>query len=564
MKARSSTGSAPSATARCVHSSPQGRARGGRHRRRPGPATSSASAPTRCMPVSTFRWTSTGGSASAAAFPRARHPLGACRRWAPAGGATASAMAVERRLRQQQDGGVDAGLAEGHPLLHQGHRQPGAPRRPGRPGPPAPGPVAVAVGLDHRAQRGPGRPARPGGRRCGRTAPRSTSAQAGRNRSATVGRRSGRSGHRRRPGRPELAEHGDHQVGQVAGHQALRPAPARPPGRGRGRPGRPPRRGATPRARKAPITPESTSPVPAVASRDEPAVATRARPSGAGHHRGAAPSPGPPSRRRRPAVGRRPAGRRPGGRPSRRAYSPSWGVSTTVRLRRAAAARGRGGRGPRGRRRPPPSAGRCPVHQAPHLGRRSTGHGPAPDRRPSPGTARRPRGRPPPSPSAGSDDAHRLGGRELPEVRPGHPEPDHAGPGPGGGPGAESGRPGHARRAGHHQHRRAPLVVVAGGGPAPGGRRRRRPTRWARAVPGSRPMSATTTRPASRRPVPLDQAGLAGGEGHRPVGGQHRAGRLAGVAGHPRGDVHRQHRRPGDRRRGPGRRRGSRCRRRRR
>ncbi len=97
--------------------------------------------------------------------------------------------------------------------------------------------------------------------------------------------------------------------------------------------------GGTPWARSAPITPDSTSPVPAVARRASPAVTSRARPSG-----WATTVVGPFSSTIAPvaAARSRAAARRssPGGRPARRANSPSCGVSTVGPRRPVRAAAG--------------------------------------------------------------------------------------------------------------------------------------------------------------------------------------------------------------------------------
>ena len=112
----------------------------------------------------------------------------------------------------------------------------------------------------------------------------------------------------------------------------------------------PPRRAATrrrrgaeriePGASRAPMMPDSTSPVPAVASRASPLATTSTSPPGA-----ATTVAGPLSSTTRAQVGSQPAGgersgRRPGDARRAAPYSPSWGVSTVGDVRRCSTGAG--------------------------------------------------------------------------------------------------------------------------------------------------------------------------------------------------------------------------------
>ena len=144
--------SGSSATAQWVHTASSSR---------PGSPTtlwakaraSSGAAPTRCIPVSTLRWTRSGVAASRPPRPRSVGRVhgrpggrGRRRRRTRRGGAR-TAAGSGRRCRGPQH----------RALLDQGHRQPG--RTPVERGPGhRDGAVAVAVGLDdgaHRGRRGP-------------------------------------------------------------------------------------------------------------------------------------------------------------------------------------------------------------------------------------------------------------------------------------------------------------------------------------------------------------------------------------------------------------------------
>ena len=181
---------------------------------------------------------------------------------------------VGAALAQQEHGRRDAVLAQLDPLVDQRHRQPAGAagqRRPGH----RRAAVAVAVGLDDRAELGRARPAAASTAALWVTAARSISAQAGRERpwaivTSASARPPGPGAHQASGAgvgpsatvRVLPREHGRHQPRQVAGHQALAAARATPPARARGRPAPPPRAPARPGRRKAPITPESTSPLP--------------------------------------------------------------------------------------------------------------------------------------------------------------------------------------------------------------------------------------------------------------------------------------------------------------
>ncbi len=113
---------------------------------------SSGAAPTRCMPVSTLTWTATGrpgrgggraeGGDALGGVQRRREPVG--QRGGRRGGVA---------LAQQEHRRGDAVLAQLHPLVDQRHGE-----APGAAGQRGPGhrraAVAVAVGLDHRAELG--------------------------------------------------------------------------------------------------------------------------------------------------------------------------------------------------------------------------------------------------------------------------------------------------------------------------------------------------------------------------------------------------------------------------
>ena len=150
MNARSS-GCSPSATGRWVHT-PSSRSSGWRTTAAAMATRSSGAAPTRCIPVSTFTCTST----EPAGIPR-RHAEGldalggVQRRREPVGQRRRCRAGVA--LAEQQHRRGDAVLAQLHPFVDQGDGKPSGPtgqRGAGH----GRASVAVAVGLDHRAQLG--------------------------------------------------------------------------------------------------------------------------------------------------------------------------------------------------------------------------------------------------------------------------------------------------------------------------------------------------------------------------------------------------------------------------
>src|SRR5690606_37964811 len=214
---------------------------------------------------------------------------------------------------------VDAGVAQGDGLLHLRDRQPVGAGLEGGP-PDGGGAVAVAVGLDHRAQPGgAGDPAQgphvvadglevdlgPGPRHQRPTSPSSPRA---------AGRPSTTSEATRPRAGPRAAARPCSQAPAAAASKASMLWHSR-----------------------APTMPEITSPVPAVARRASPLVERRTRPSG-----WSTTVVGPFSSTTAPvsAARRRAAAMRsgPGGAPVSRANSPSWGVSTGGAVRRATTA----------------------------------------------------------------------------------------------------------------------------------------------------------------------------------------------------------------------------------
>ncbi len=239
---------------------------------------SSGAAPTRCMPVSTLTWTATGRPAAAAAALQGGDPLGRVqRRREPVGQCRRRRGRIA--LAQQQHRRGDAVLAQLHPLVHQRHGEPA--RAAGQRGPghrrPA---VAVPVRLDDRAELGRSRPGGTSTAALCATAARSISAHAGRERPwamVTAASSSAGTGATSRTAvRPQSSPSPDRPPDPS-------PRATPPPGRaGRRPPGpatgpsdaaRPCTWAATaaassagsPRAQKAPMMPERTSPLPAVA-----------------------------------------------------------------------------------------------------------------------------------------------------------------------------------------------------------------------------------------------------------------------------------------------------------
>ena len=154
-----------------------GRRRARRARRRPP-----GSHPTRCMPVSTFRCTSSGSRDAGAwrtAFASASMPVAVyttgVRRCATTVSAAAGTGSDSTRI-----GRVDPGVAQLHALFDERDREAvGAGLERGAAH--LDRAVPVAVGLHDRAQPRPARPARATTATFARTASRSTSAQTGRN-----------------------------------------------------------------------------------------------------------------------------------------------------------------------------------------------------------------------------------------------------------------------------------------------------------------------------------------------------------------------------------------------
>ncbi len=230
-------------------------------------------------------------------------------------------MASAGGLREHEDGGVDAGVAQGHALLDEGDGQPGRPRPRGRPGPrprrrgrrrrPSP------RRRERRGRRDGAAGGRCGGRRPGRPRPRPGASGAAAGAPGPVAQP--RAGHVRQPAAEE--------VGQVPGHQALGRAEGGGPSVDvGGQAGRLEER--EPAGHEGPDGAREDVAGPAVARRGDPAVTRRAVPPGSattvvGPFRRttapAAPRQGP---RRLDPVGPR-RRRRPG-----RANSPSWGVRT--------------------------------------------------------------------------------------------------------------------------------------------------------------------------------------------------------------------------------------------
>ena len=314
----------------------------------------------------------------------------------------------------------------------------------------------------------------------------------------------------------QLRKPGRQQVRQVAGHQTLRPARARRPGRGSGRPGRrPPRRaGLGPgrrrwrRRARRPFRPWPAGTIPALTSRTSPA--------GLGDHRGRAfqkndrPRPGGHlAHGRDPVVGRGPADQ-PGVLALVRGEH-DWPPGGPLRPR----PRWRGRRGPAGRRRPPrpgpttgaaagPPSDRSPVPPAtsgPETRTDDQGLDPLqPAGRPRPPSHRRAGGGSRTRPAAGHRQAAHRG------RRPGRSRPRPAwrrGPPASGAP-YMPGEPATICTAlchlwasrGRAGHRRATSASVTSHAVA------------ASAASAPRPMSATSTTPAWSGPSPSNSPGL--------------------------------------------------------
>ena len=399
------------------------------------------------------------------------------------------------------------------------------------------GAVAVAVGLDD----GPHRRRRDGGPRSTptlwATASRSISAHAQ------------RAGRRRSVIRAARARSGS----------VSRRSPATRPDR-RAEPGRlgvdprrrrPPRRtAAMPVASSAPMMPARTSPVPAVASRASPDATTRTSPPGS-----ATTVAGPLSSTTAPvsAASRRAAAMRSA--PGRLAGEQAELAVVRRQHGRVARAGAAAAPAPSGstpwrtarRRRPRPA----PWRRRRSPGRPSTVY----SSRPSPGPTTSAwiavevvehGGRPVERRQAAADD---LGRRRRLDA--GARQRHHPAAGPLRRAGGEVGGAGHAGAAGDDPHGPRPLVRRRRARPPPAGdvvepRRGRRARRLV-----SRPMSTTSTSPASTRPAPSSRPGLRAANVTVRSAGSDAAAGLAGEPVDAARDVDGEHRRGADARRPP-------------
>ena len=285
------------------------------------------------------------------------------------------------------------------------------------------------------------------------------------------------------------------------------------------------------------MMPESTSPVPAVASRSSPALTTSASPAGAATTV-AGPLRSTTARSWPPGGGPRRSGRRPGGAGQDgelAVVGREHGRRGAVRGRtRAARASQRTGR----RRRPPRARAARPRAGAHRRGGVGRGRGPA--RRRGRGSGRGRRGRRERTRPAATARADRLGGLHRIGGHAGRRQPHHAGTGPLGRPRREVGGAEHARRAGHDPHRGPPLVGVDGPRPAATAATSDTSTRCA-ADGAGRPMSATSTSPASCAARGEQEARLQRRERHGAVGREHRPLGRAGQTVDATRDVDGQH-----------------------
>ena len=228
-----------------------------------------ARAPTRCMPVSTLRWTRTVGATGLPGLVRQRvQVVGGVRRSRSACQRTSSSSWSSGCSDSTRIGARMPACAQRHPLLDERHAQAlgaGLQRGPGH----RRGAVAVAVGLDDDPQRGRGHGLGQHARRWRRwrRGPPRPRPGAG-DRPAAITARSSTPGH---------------ELGQVGGDQAPRRAARRgravQPGAGR--------RGLERRdllgEERADDARTARRPCPAVASRSSPAVASRTRAGRLGH-----------------------------------------------------------------------------------------------------------------------------------------------------------------------------------------------------------------------------------------------------------------------------------------
>ena len=381
---------------------------------------------------------------------------------------------------------------------------------------------------------------RPGRRRCrGRAASAwpARHASSGRERE-DVGRHDVPHGRVRDPLRlSKLVEHGGQMVEQVAGDQtAARAEGLAMPCRKARR-----RRRATDGAcaSSAPMTPESTSPVPAVASRASP-VAARG-PARRGRRR---PSSAPSAARshRSPRRGRGP---RRCGRPRRMAGEPlvlavvrgqhgQW-MRVAARRRRPSAVR------------PSPSTTTGTVDSftdSAHRGASSPGpcRARTDDERPEPLEPVE-HGAVPAELRHARCARPRSARRSRPTTRAGHAEPHVARARPLRAPRGERRGAGHARRPGDDPHRGPPLVRLGRARSGSQSATSHASTRCARAPATVEPDVGDLDRAGAARARVEHEPGLERGERHGRVGPHRAVRRLAGQPVDTRGDVDREHRR---------------------
>ena len=296
------------------------------------------------------------------------------------------------------------------------------------------------------------------------------------------------------------------------------------------------------------MTPDRTSPVPAVASDGVPAVANRTRPDGS-----ATAVVGPLRRATAPEAAARSAGGGDPVGPGGLADQP--GVLAVVggehhrrpgRQRRVDAGRGRGGR----RRRPPPA----PATRRPGVAPRSA----VPSARPSPGptttawhrSGRLEGGVGPPRPPARSMPTASPAG-SVGRVAAGHPEPDHAGARPGRRHGPTGRRPRSCPATRPPPARRPPTCCPPG---SRGGTRAPTSPSSTTAIGRTRRSAGRCRPPGPRRPgaapSPWTRPGLRATKVTVAVAGSTEPVARAGVALHPRGDVDGQDRDAGGHPRG--------------
>ena len=414
------------------------------------------------------------------------------------------------------------------------------------------GTVAVAVGLHDRPHRGRGRPAR-----------RSTPTLCGdgaevdldpgptpwirRHRSERLPARRGAGRGRSPATRP--------RAGPALGRPAVQP------GAGRGGLERP-----APAARaSAPMIPDSTSPVPAVASRSSPASTTRTVPAGVGDHRR---RPLQQHHRAEAAASARaaPIRSRPGrcaGQQAELAVVGGEHRGGAIGPQHRAGAFGGPGQGEQPVAVDHDRALRRVATSCADLAAVVVVRARGPGRPRGRGTGRARRARPPPTPAEGSGWPTTSVGAPGRSARPASTSRTMPAPARCAAAVGQVGGADHAGRAGHHPPRPRATCARRRRGPGSQRRRRRSSTRWARPGSTSRPMSATSTSPARPRPGGNSRPGFsAANVTVRSAATAPSAGR-AGEAVDAARDVDGQHRASPPVGSGP-RRRGSRCRRRRR